>query len=548
MARRIPLILICCILTIVSFAFPAFAQVLQCDNFGRVISGTELLNTQPTANAGTASFCSEAAPSSAEGRNPRIFSRVICTYVETLNQVMGRVYCGMQYQLQKYVAIAIIIYLAIFGLQILSGVTQLTTKEVLVRLIKIGLVWMFVSNYDYGVNLLFMFFVDFANQSIWWTMGAITTSAADPTVANNINLGSYSQTSPGVVPVYMYFDVLIYDILNNNIIAENQELIIFFMLIGLIFWPILMIAAYWFFTTFMILIRALLSFLLSITATAFLVAISPIFFCLLLFKSTQQFFETWLKFLISFAMQVMIVFAVVAMWLLIMLQFIGFFGQLASVIFPDNSLSRTGAMTTRVESIGVCPYVVETVSRPTIRAPLYGLNIRCADPTFTTTEIITTGPDKGELTQRSIANLNRLIKISNVAPPHEHNQDCRLDPNCEYGNEIANPAGGVTATQHKLQPLIFYLFYHLMILSLVAYTFDAILRQAPMIARQLAGPQYVPKLGQGFGGLGLSSKLPGISRTRDGSRSVTSSIGSAVTNILTKNREMPTTRTSPGAP
>ncbi len=552
MAPGIRLLILCFLASLLSFAAPALAQnlpyeLLRCNN-DQVMSGTQLLNTSPDRRNGETSFCSEVNPTS--GGNPRIFSRIICSYVEILNQVMGRVYCGMQYHMQKYAALAIAIYLGIFGVQILSGVVQITTKEVFVRLMKVALVWLFVSNYSYGVNMLFLFFVDFANQSIWWTLGSVT-NPNDPTPIwsiMNMPAGSATSNISATAPVYVYFDQLIYDVMTGSIIADNQKLLIFFVIVGAIYWPILMIGVYWLVSTFMILARGLISFLLCITALALLIAMSPIFFCLMLFKATQQFFETWLKFMISFSLQVMVVFAVIAMWLIVMFQFIGFFNQLANVIFPEYTISRTGNVNSYVKSFGVCPYVIEVQTAPTASAPLIGPNVRCADPTFTTDELITENPGRGNFTPRALANQNKLIKLTNIAPARAH-QNCQRDPNCTSGNELVI-TNGVTAPQNKLARLAYYVIYHLILLSLVAYAFDALLRQAPMIAQQLAGPQYVPKLGQGFGGLGMGRLVPGSSRTREGSGSTGSAssiAGSAIRNILSNTGAMTTTRNTPGS-
>ncbi|MFN9115952.1 MAG: type IV secretion system protein, partial [Bacteroidota bacterium] len=330
----------------------------------------------------------------------------------------------------------------------------------------------------------------------------------------------------GVVPAYVYFDKLIENALNNQLITDNQELITFFALIGLIYWPVMMLAAAWLMATFLIFMRTLISFVLCITAITFLITLSPIFFCMMLFKSTMQFFETWLKFMISFSMQVLIVFAIVALWILSMLNFIGFFDQLSKVIFLDLSQPRISSVTSKEESIGICPYKIELYSGDYVGQKIFGPNIYCAKENFNPYDRVKSGPKKGELTQQAAKDLNSLIRITNVAPP-QNAGDCKVDPNCEYGNEV----GVSNPTYRRLAPLIYFTIYHLIMLTLVAYAFDALLRQAPMIAQQLAGPQYVPKLGQGFGGLGYN-RIPGVSRMRENTSGGNSMVGSAVRNIL----------------
>jgi len=517
MHDRLKRFIVSLVIGLIAFIIPATAtassyQVLQCNNSGQVVAGTELLFDDPNAPANNASFCSEVNPRNASDKTIRIFSRVLCSFVSILNQVLGKVYCGIQFNLQKYIAIAITIYIAIFGVQILSGTAQMTTKELLTRFIKIGLVWAFVSNYNYGGN----------------SIRDIMNLPTNPT-----------ETVSGVVPAYVYLDQLLYNAISGKFIEDNQELVGFFAILGFVFPPVFMLAAYWLWTTFLIFARTLIAFLMCITAIAFLITLSPIFFCLMLFKATYQFFETWLKFMISFSMQVLIVFAIVAMWLMAMANFVGFFDQLSRVLFISDGLTRAGPVVAKEDSFGVCPYRI--VQGPASGAPLFGPNVRCDKANFNPFQVITSGENEGNLTESARRDLNDMIRLSNIAPPQTAG-DCENDPNCAYLDETPS-----NAKQHRLHRLIYFTIYHLIILILVAYAFDALLKQAPYIAQQLAGPQYVPILGQGFGGLGYSKSLPGVARSRDDPGGTGSIAGNAVDGILNKSRNMPTQRKSPGS-
>lgn len=46
--------------------------------------------------------------------------------------------------------------------------------------------------------------------------------------------------------------------------------------------------------------------------------------------------------------------------------------------------------------------------------------------------------------------------------------------------------------------LLYYIVYHLITLTIICYAFSALISQAPAIAVYLAGPEYVPMLGDGF--------------------------------------------------
>jgi hypothetical protein len=504
--------------------------LLNCTADGKVVENTALFYTDTNAPRDAPSFCSDVNPRNPSDKTIRPFSWIICSYVTILNEVLGRVYCGMQYSLQQYVAMALTIYVGIFGLQILMGTTQMTSKEMLGRFIKIGFVWMLVSNYNFGVNYIFTFLIDFANEGMWWMFSAIKNQ--DQTTIQQImampdNAGGISSA----VPAYIYLDQLIYNGLSGKFIDNNQELIGFFAVLAFAFPPIFLIAAYWLWTTFMIFVRVLISFIMTLTGLAFLVALSPIFFCFLLFQPTMQFFETWTKFMVSFALQVVIVFAVVSLWIMAMLQFVGFFDQLANVVFLEQRLERAGPVSNDVQSFGVCPYIVSAGT--TLRGP----NVRCADPFFNPFAV---EPGTGRLTEAAQKDNNDLISLSNLAPSQAAGP-CSQDPNCAYGDETAD-----NAVQYRLNRLFYFVIYHLMTLIIVAYAFDALLKQAPFIAQQLAGPQYVPILGQGYGGLGyrgIKSASKELERRGGGAADMARS---AVRDIVEDSRNLAGNRATPG--
>ena len=420
-------------------------NVLTCTN-GEPTENTVLFYTE---TGGENSFCQY------QGLD-HIFSQVACTFTEILNEVLGRMYCGIQFVLKPIVAILLTLYIMVFGAQILLGTAQLTTKEMLTRMVKLSLVWTFVSESAIAISFIFAFFIDLANNGVWWAVSALGNQQIQMNPSAYGGLGD-------VMPVYAYIDEMIKLVVAGPLMAANSELIAFFCIMGYLMPPIFMIAVYWLITTFKILARSLISFLLSIAALAFLISLSPIFLSFMLFKATAQFFESWLKFMISYALQIAIVFTCVAMWAMAFTQFTGFFSELASVIFPSNKVWVWAApVADPTQSLGICPYKVTTDanSRP---------HIKCVDPEFD--PIQSTNPSGWA------ADKAKLIVLSQMAQKAE-------DPSVQ---------------QTALNQLVYFVFYYLISMIIVCYAFDALLKKAPQIAQQLAGPEYVPILGQGIG-------------------------------------------------
>jgi type IV secretory pathway VirB6-like protein len=291
-------------------------ELLSCDDNGNVAGGQLFLTTAGQSE----SFCEF------QGLD-HIFSQVACDVTTVLNIVLGAMYCALQYNLAPVVAALLTLYIVVFGVQLLMGTAELTSKEILLRLFKIALVWTFVTQSAWGIGIVFLFFIDLANQLIWWSMSAIDTGGL-------INMPPLPTGGVSTaMPVYHYIDKMILDVVTGPLTQANSKLVGFFALMAGIIPPIFAIAVYWLVTTFKILMRALISFLLSISALAFLISLSPIFLSFMLFKATAQFFESWLKFMISYALQMGVVFACIATWAISVNMFVGFFDELSNVIF-----------------------------------------------------------------------------------------------------------------------------------------------------------------------------------------------------------------------
>jgi len=57
-------------------------------------------------------------------------------FVVILNIVLGHLYCGLQFSLETTLAALLTLYVAVFGVQILMGTAQLSSGDIMVRLLK----------------------------------------------------------------------------------------------------------------------------------------------------------------------------------------------------------------------------------------------------------------------------------------------------------------------------------------------------------------------------------------------------------------------------
>jgi type IV secretory pathway VirB6-like protein len=205
--------------------------------------------------------------------------------------------------------------------------------------------------------------------------------------------------------------------------------------------------------TLVTLARTLISFMLAISAIAFLIALSPIFLSFMLFQSTFHLFESWLRYMLSYSLQIIVVFAVIALWVSIIMRFGGFFDMLAKLIFDFKALGVPGALTDPSNTFGICP--------PNYGMSPFGPTAVCAGGF---NPALVPDPATGVIT-----------------------------PNADY-KALLQPSQIPEQTK-----FIYFVLFHLISLSLIAYAFNALMRDAPEVAKSIVGPPYQSPLVGGWG-------------------------------------------------
>lgn len=432
-----------------SIALASNDATLTCTN-GQPTPGTVLYNTDPNDANSACYYTGEK----------HIFSQVICNTISIVNDVLSNMYCSMQDALKNLLAIVITLYIAVFGVQILIGTTRLNAREIVTRLIKIAAVWVLVTESWAGIGIAFSFFLAAAGDGVAWVMSALPNALATPpgqppSFCHDPNAAA----TTGVMAGFARLDELICDATVGPLTTANSKTIGIFLAMMVIppLWPVFGLAAYWLWMNFVIMVRALISFLLAIVALAFLIALSPIFLSMMLFKVTFYMFENWLKYMTSFAVQVVIIFACIALWMLVTLNFVGFFNDLGDTVFYFQKVQMGSAVQNNSDTWGICPYDFS--------------------------------PTKPGSTQQDFADYMPYVKCK---PTFNPRTDDPIPASAFLLNKEDANGDPVDSTLY-----IFYVIYHLIVLIIIAYAFQALMQSAPSIAVQLSGPQYVPMIGGG---------------------------------------------------
>jgi len=276
-----------------------------------------------------------------QGTLHHIFSNVVCYFLEILNEIMGIMYCGMQDALTDILATVLLLYLIISGMMIVGGMIAPNAKELLVRVLKLTVVWVFATSSAWGIGIAFNFLLGAANSGVGWVLAI---------VAPILGLSAES--------ALLFMDALLYSILTGPFSSAGGKLTGFITILFFVLPPVFALFMYLFVQSALLLIRAVMSYLLGMSVIAFLITLSPIFLSFMLFQSTFHLFETWLKQIMAFCVQIILIFAALALWIVVISGFVSFFGDLTNIIFPYRNVLWLENVRNPWDSWGYCDYTI----------------------------------------------------------------------------------------------------------------------------------------------------------------------------------------------
>lgn len=345
----------------------------------------------------------------------KIFSGLICNYKKIIDDVLKALFCAVAYVFKDVVGACLSLAVVIYGIKMTLGAAQI--RESVLVLVKIGFVSTMALNASSAIGIGFNFFYSLMENGVMWVVSSvIPVSSTD---------GLFSAV-----------DSIFNNLLTSPTSNDGMKLLGFIALLGQVLAPLFTMTIYFFVKSLLIFIRSILTYLLSLSAIAFLFAISPMFFCFLLFRSTYTFFDSWLKHLASFVLQVILTFAAMAMWIKLMSYLGDFFVQLSDAIIVYNAVWNNNGQLDPTSTWGLCPNY-------SVGNGPYGPTLSCGGG----------------------------------------------------GEEPIVPTALVAEND-----FMYFFVVNIVTLLLAAYAFDTVIRQIPEIAKQLSGPQAIPAIGRGFPG------------------------------------------------
>lgn len=192
----------------------------------------------------------------------------------------------------RAVTIVLVLYMAIYGIMFMSNMVEINATDIVSRLFKVGvvLVMMTENAYDFFNKYLFELFTDGAEN--------LLKVVTDPYCGTS---------SSGQINFFAFIDNVISDFIDGkSYLAIRILSLLFTFPIGWICFYILLICMIRYFFA---IIKAMLAYMFAFTAIGFLISMGPIFIVLILFEQTRDFFNNWLKMLMMFALQPVVMFA-----------------------------------------------------------------------------------------------------------------------------------------------------------------------------------------------------------------------------------------------
>lgn len=479
----------------------AFKEI-TCDNAGIGTGG--LYDPNEITNQSAQGPIDPNNPCGLVGVN-NIFSSIGCHYIIILNDVFSKFFCALQFGMRDMMVAVVTLFVIVYGVRLLIGTQEATGGAAILAFIKIGIVFMFMDKGALAVSYVYKFFIAFIEESVAWVFAGINC----PFI---ICVGNAKDVSDVFADLDQRVKTTLmgYDNGGTNtggLFTDNGELIMFFFALTIVALPLFFIVFNLIKTAVAVFVKSLVTFMLSITAVAFLISLSPIFMSFMLFNSTYSLFDNWVRFLVSYSLQPMIIFAIFSLWIIISADFLGFIADIGKIIVvvPKNSIDKAAVLTIK-DTLAFCPlyFPPDNSSSITGSGPsglqfpftfnLGGPTVKCCQLVPKTGPVVDLTPDCVDPGTAAITPDQYLL---NIYPYEVH--------------RLQEPQAVLRDGRFA-----YYLGYHLVALLAIASAFFHLIEMTPQIAQALSRSQAAMPLGAGFGGGGGLSSM--ISRATDTTR------------------------------
>ncbi len=225
-------------------------------------------------------------------------NNLITPITELFDQLSQEVYANFaSSKFTKIVRLCLMLYLIIFGVEFALGLTQVSAQDLVSRVFKMAIVIQLLgpSSWSFFDAYFFEIFKSGRETLIQYITGDYTANKSG---------------------IFSFVD----DIFNIFFSKATWIVIgsLMFELIGILYMSaiLVLICVY-----IIVLAKAIVAYLLVVVGISILVSLAPIFIVLILFEHTRRYFDGWLKHLVDYALQPVIMFGALYILNSIFIQF-----------------------------------------------------------------------------------------------------------------------------------------------------------------------------------------------------------------------------------
>lgn len=307
-------------------------------------------------------------------RADSLFSSLTCSYEQALSHIFGNMYCEMRASILKPVSVLMTLFITVLGILFITGMTKFTVSEAGKALFKMILVLVFATQAEFAIGVAYKFFYAISQEGITIVLSGFkpagVTSWNGDAAIRSLDKILWNMVNPMALDASAAEAGQKTNYCSKSIILTSAVIVI---LNPFLFLTVL----YMVFETVKVFARAVIGYLLSLTGLAFLLSMTPIFASFALFSVTEKFFEKWLQYVISFTLQIMIIFAAIA--LIQSVDAGSFFKALLGLIQPYE-LSLLYPLPIHFPFCSICEYTMQQTPGTTMSLPVCNTPLKIITP------------------------------------------------------------------------------------------------------------------------------------------------------------------------
>ncbi len=238
-----------------------------------------------------------------------IISSSICIMRAVLAESMFKVYCGIMNEVKPLFNALLTLWVIIYAISVMFGLGNAQAKDILIRVMKIVLIFTFAFNAEIFFLYMYKFFIYGILEGVSQFFFEI-----DPDNLNPGNTSAPDITTPGstehqnIAGVFDYVDEIFHQVIGDDKLVAIGVLIVVYGTTGM-GWLISFLLMIGVGALLMAFFRIIITYAVSILALTFALMFTPFFLAFAMFEQTSSFFKAWLASIVSYTMQPIIVLA-----------------------------------------------------------------------------------------------------------------------------------------------------------------------------------------------------------------------------------------------